>query len=156
MIDCGPTHTYPTDPRASLIMDKVEFLKVLGFPKIWEIHDLLPNSYFESAKIEYEKEYGNTVPDGRAEHWRFGAFIFLCRANLSANEIALLIDAAIEDSDKPMAGGVIEELLSRALASEEMLEKACQVVDGNKYYYKSSEQLRKSFRSGEGPYSTQF
>lgn len=65
----------------------------------------------------------------------------------------MLIDAAIDDPDQPMAGGVIEELISREVASEKMLDKACQAVDGNKNYYKTSEQLRKSFRSGKGPYA---
>lgn len=136
--------------RASLIVDKVDFLKILNFPKIWEIQDLLPDRYFESAKEEYEKEYGNAIPSGGTEHWRFGAFVHLLKEELSANEIGWLIDAAIDDPDRPMAGGVIEELLSRELASEQMLTKACHAVEGSKYYCKSSEQLRKSFKSGKG------
>lgn len=134
-------------------MDKIDFLKILNFPKTWEIEDLLPDSYFESAKQEYEKEYGNTIPNGGTEHWRFGAFVYLLRSKLSANELGMLIDAAIDDPDQPMAGGVIEELISREVASEEMLDKACQAVDRNKNYCKTSEQLRKSFRSGKGPYA---
>lgn len=134
-------------------MNKIDFLNILNFPKIWEIQDLLPDSYFESAKAEYEKEYGNTIPNGGTEHWRFGAFVYLLRKKLSANEIGWLIEAAIDDPDRPMAGGVVEELISREVASEQMLEKACQAVEGNKYYCKSSEQLRKSFRSGKGPYA---
>lgn len=136
-----------------LIVDKIDFLKLLNFPKIWEKQDLLPDSYFEFAKKEFEKEYGNTIPNGGTEHWRFGAFVYLLQKNLSANQIGWLIDAAIDDPDRPMAGGVIEELLSREFASEQMLARACKAVDGNKNYCKSSEQLRKNFRSGNGPYA---
>jgi hypothetical protein len=134
-------------------MDKIDFLKILNFPKIWEIQDLLPDSYFEAAKEEYDKEYGDTIPKGGTEHWRFGAFVYLLRRELSASEIGWLIDAAIDDPDRPMAGGVIEALISRSVASEQMLDKACEAVEGNKYYCKSSEQLKKSFRSGQGPYA---
>ena len=63
------------------------------------------------------------------------------------------INAAIDDPDRPMAGGVIEELISRSVASEQMLDKACEAVEGNKNYCKTSEQLKKSFRSGKGPYA---
>lgn len=134
-------------------MNKIDFLKILNFPKIWEIQDLLPDSYFDAAKAEYKKEYGDASPNGGTEHWRFGAFVYLLRSELSASEIGWLIDAAIDDPDRPMAGGVIEELISRPVASEQMLAKACEAVEGNKYYYKSSEQLKKSFRSGQGPYA---
>lgn len=134
-------------------MDKIDFLKILNFPKIWEIQDLLPDSYFDAAKAEYKKEYGDAIPNGGTEHWRFSAFVYLLRSELSASQIGWLIDAAIDDPDRPMAGGVIEALLSRSVASEQMLAKACEAVEGNNYYYKSSEQLKKCFRSGQGPYT---
>lgn len=134
-------------------MNKKDFLKILHFPKIWEIQNLLPDSYFEMAKEEYENEYGNNVPRGGTEHWRFGAFVYLLRKSLSTTELEWLIDAAIADPDKPMAGGVVEELLARSLASETMLTKACRAVESNQEYGKSSEQLRKSFQSGKGPYA---
>jgi hypothetical protein len=138
---------------ARLIMNKIDFLKILNFPKIWAIQDLLPDSYFDAAKEEYNKEYGEAIPKDGTEHWRFAAFVYLLRSELSASQIGWLIDAAIDDPDRPMAGGVIEELLSRSVASEQMLAKACEAVERNKYYYKSSEQLKKSFRSAQGPYA---
>lgn len=134
-------------------MDKFDFLKNLNFPKIWESQDLLPDSYFDAAKEEYKKEYGNAIPNGGTEHWRFGAFVYLLRRELSASEIGWLLNAAIDDPDRPMAGGVIEELISRSVASEQMLDKACEAVEGNKNYCKTSEQLKKSFRSGKGPFA---
>ena len=134
-------------------MDKVEFLKFLNFPTIWEKANLLPDSYFELAKVEFEKEYGDTKPVGGTEHWRFGSFIFLLKADLNTSEIEMLVEAAIEDPDKPMAGGVIEELLSKELATNAILEKACTAIESNKYYYKSTDQLRNAFESGVGPYA---
>ncbi|WP_460050926.1 hypothetical protein [Sessilibacter sp. MAH2] len=129
-------------------MNKAVFLKMLDFPEIWSTNHLLSDEYFQAAAKEFIKEYGDIVPDDGKEHWRYGAFLHLIRGDLEADQISMLIHAAIADPDKAMAGCVIAELLSKRSASEADLLLACEAVVKNKEYYKTPEELEDAFRAG--------
>jgi len=135
-------------------MNKLQFLEVLNFPSVWKENELLPDAYFLGALEAYKKEYGEDVPDRGAEHWRFGAFMYLIRNGYPPETLPLLIEAALKDTDYPMAGGVLHELLASPFATESDLQRVYAVIESSKYYYKSAEQLKSSFKAGKGPYAT--
>lgn len=128
-------------------MNKLTFSKLLKFPQIWLDHGLLTDELFEFQISEFEKEYGDKAPSGGEEHWRYGAFHYWLRPNIDSKLLSVLLEVAEADSDLPMAGSMIRDIVKHPACNLEILNQAVAIVSKSKYYYSSVEELTNIFSS---------
>jgi hypothetical protein len=103
-------------------MEIHHFAKAACFPAVWLERGLLTGPFFEAQAGEFEREYGIRSPEGGTEHWRYGAFLYWLRRRPASDTLPALVEAALQDPDRPMAGNVLLELVALSNFNQESLE----------------------------------
>lgn len=91
-------------------MTKFEFLKVMRFPKEWEVLGMYPDDLFNWQVSGYEPGH-----EQAPEHDRNGAFHWWLRRNPSKIELEKLLRLAAADPD-PFLAGDLRDRIRKATA----------------------------------------
>ncbi|HRH78124.1 MAG TPA: hypothetical protein PK129_12295 [Cellvibrionaceae bacterium] len=134
-------------------METSEFLLICNFPEIWKKHSLLNETYLNKAVQDFETKYGELLPNGGTEHWRFGAMLHKLRERPESSELLLLLEAVIQDPDSVMAGTVIKEILAQKNSNLTIFKRALEAINSSKKFHVSESELRACFESKIGPYN---
>lgn len=103
-------------------MEIHRFAQAASFPAVWLERGLLAGPFFESQARKFEHEYGTRVPEGGTEHWRYDAFLHWLRSSPSAEALEGLVEAVLQDPDRPMAGNVLLDLVALRSFNQKLLE----------------------------------
>jgi len=132
-------------------MNKLSFAKLLNYPAIWLDMNLLTDELFEFQSHEFQKEYGNRIPKGGTEHWRYGAFHYWLARDIDSKVLWRLLEAASVDPNQAMAGAAIKDIIKHPSSNSAILTMATDIVSQSPYFYVSAAELEKAFEQKKKP-----
>ncbi len=139
-----------------MTLSLAELVDRLCYPAVWMERGLYPEDLFQGqleAFATEAREHGvppqEYCPVGGTEHYRYGAFRYWLQRNPGPEILHALMEAAVTDSDPPMAGAAIKDLLAAYHPTRAMLELAIQAVRRSKGYLISEEELRVHMEDAE-------
>lgn len=105
-------------------MDKVDFIRLMGYPKEWSEWGYLPDAYIADQMKDWLSEHKSDQPEtgviAGSEHYRYGAFLYWLRLEPRLDQLEKLLELTYLDKDQVMANDVRRRIACAKFASQKM------------------------------------